>query len=59
MHGDLAWFTSSAKYSTVTERLTSLELTPLNGSDFGKDKMPLDVLGEWLKDTNRGCASTY
>lgn len=59
MHGDLSWFTSRAKYNTTPERLESLDLNPLAASDFGNNALPLEVLGQWLKDTSRGCASTY
>lgn len=59
MHGDLSWFTSKAKFNTTTDRLANLALNPMATSDFGYNKLPLEVLGDWLKDTSSGCASTY
>jgi hypothetical protein len=59
MHGDEAWFTSQAKFNAAVQNLESSEMTPLTANDFGSDKMPLDVLSQWLADSNIGCASTY
>lgn len=59
MHGDDAWFTSQAKYNSAVQNLETLEMASLAASDFGYDKMPIDVLSQWLSDTSIGCASTY